>query len=86
MLKTFSKKPTRPIPKFTYCSKRIQKSKSPRNHFYKKEKKKNISNVLSQKKNFSPRSLPLRRRKKERKGKGERKKERGRERRREKEE
>ena len=27
MLKTFSKKPTRLIPKFTYYSKRIQKAK-----------------------------------------------------------
>ena len=42
----FSKKPTRLISKFTYYSKRIQKSKGPRNRSYKKEKKENVRNVL----------------------------------------
>src|ERR1043166_8857615 len=42
----FSEKPTCPILKFTYHSKRFGGLKGPRNRSYKKEKKENVRNVL----------------------------------------
>src|SRR5688572_2879174 len=45
-LETFSEKPTRPIPRFTYHSKRSKRPKGPRRRSYKKERKENVRNVL----------------------------------------